>query len=88
MPGARHIFMEVMMYRNIMLILTLILSGRAMTLAFIHRTGGTMPGDPPNAWLMPLIGDAIIGITALWIAFLKDDWLFSDYTEYHLVSNI
>ena len=46
------------------------LSGRAMTLAFIHRAGGTMPGDPPSAWLMPLIGDAIIGITALWVAFL------------------
>ena len=29
-----------------------------------------MPGDPPSAWLMPLIGDAIIGITALWIAYL------------------
>ena len=27
-----------------------------------------MPGDPPAAWLMPLIGDAVIGITALWVA--------------------
>ena len=58
------------MNRKIMLILTLLLSGRAMTLAFIHRAGGTMPGDPPAAWLMPLIGDAVIGISALWIAFL------------------
>ncbi len=53
-----------------MLVLTLMLSGRAMTLAFIHRVGGVMPGDPPAAWLMPLVGDAIIGVTAIWIAFL------------------
>ena len=58
------------MHHKIMLILTLMLSGRAMTLAFIHRAGGNMPGDPPPAWLMPLIGDAIIGITGLWIAYL------------------
>jgi hypothetical protein len=41
-----------------------------MTLAFIPRIGGTAVGDPPPAWLMPLIGDAIIGLTALLIAFL------------------
>ena len=58
------------MYKKIMFILTLMLSGRAMTLAFIHRTGGMMPGDPPSAWLMPLVGDAVIGVTALWIAYL------------------
>ena len=58
------------MNQKIMLILTLMLSGRAMTLTFIHRAGGTMPGDPPAAWLMPLIGDAVIGISALWIAYL------------------
>lgn len=58
------------MHRKLMFILTLMLSGRAMTLAFIHRAGGTMPGDPPPAWLMPLVGDAVIGITALWIAYL------------------
>lgn len=58
------------MYRKIMFILTLMASGRAMTLAFIHRAGGTMSGDPPIAWLMPLIGDAVIGISALWIAYL------------------
>ena len=58
------------MHKKIMLILTLMLSGRAMTLAFIHRAGGEMPGDPPVAWLMPLIGDAVIGISALWIAYL------------------
>lgn len=51
-------------------ILTLLMSGRAMTLAFIQRAGGNMPGDPPAAWLLPLIGDAIIGISALWIAYL------------------
>lgn len=58
------------MHQKIMLILTLMLSGRAMTLAFIHRVGGTMSGDPPVAWLMPLVGDAVIGISALWIAYL------------------
>jgi hypothetical protein len=58
------------MHQRIILILTLMLSGRAMTLAFIHRAGGTMPGDPPAVWLLPLIGDAIIGLSALWIAFL------------------
>ena len=58
------------MQRNIMFILTLMLSGRAMTLAFIHRAGGTMPGDPPAAWLMPLLGDAVIGVTGLVVAFL------------------
>lgn len=58
------------MQQKIMFILTLLLSGRAMTLLFIHRAGGTMPGDPPIAWLMPLIGDAVIGVSALWIAYL------------------
>jgi hypothetical protein len=58
------------MHQKIIFFLTLMLSGRAMTLAFIHRVGGTMPGDPPPAWLMPLIGDAVIGITALGIAYL------------------
>jgi len=58
------------MQQKIMLILTLMLSGRAMTLAFISRAGGTNPGDPPAAWLMPLVGDAVIGITGLVIAFL------------------
>lgn len=58
------------MYQKIIFILTLMLSGRAMTLAFIHRAGGTMPGDPPAAWLMPLVGDVVIGISALWVAYL------------------
>ncbi len=55
---------------NIMLVLTLMLAGRAMTLAFIHRAGGDAAGDPPIAWLMPLIGDAVIGLSALFIAYL------------------
>lgn len=58
------------MERQIMLILTLMLSGRAMTLAYINNVGGSIPGDPPQAWLMPLVGDAIIGISAIWIAYL------------------
>lgn len=56
--------------RIILLIMTLMLSGRAMTLAFIGRAGGSGPGDPPIAWLMPLIGDAVIGVSALLVAFL------------------
>lgn len=55
---------------KIMTTLTLMLAGRAMTLAFIHRAGGSGVGDPPNAWLMPLIGDAVIGLSALVIAYL------------------
>jgi len=45
------------------LVLTAMLSGRAMTLAFIHRAGGDGAGDPPINWLMPLIGDAVIGLS-------------------------
>lgn len=41
-----------------------------MTLAFIHRAGGGMPGDPPASWLMPLIGDAVVGVTGLVVAWL------------------
>jgi hypothetical protein len=41
-----------------------------MTLAFIHRAGGGAVGDPPIAWLMPLIGDAVVGLTGLLIAYL------------------
>jgi len=44
--------------------------GRAMTLAYVARAGGTNPGDPPEAWLMPLVGDAIVGLTAVVVAFL------------------
>ena len=58
------------MQRTIMVILTLLLSGRAMTIAYLAKAGGSAPGDPPAAWLMPLLGDAVIGISALAIAFL------------------
>ena len=51
------------MRQKIILVLTLMLSGRAMTLAFLHRAGGEAPGDPPIAWFMPLLGDAIVGLT-------------------------
>lgn len=56
------------MHMNITLILTLMLSGRAMTLAFLHRVGGDGPGDPPVAWLMPLLGDAIVGLSGFAVA--------------------
>lgn len=58
------------MQKIILMILTLMLSGRAMTLAFIHRAGAGGVGDPPAAWLMPLIGDAVIGITGLVMVYL------------------
>ena len=65
--------------RIFLLVLTLLLSGRAMTLAFVTRAGGSSPGDPPAAWLMPLVGDAVIGITALAIGYLawKGQGLFA-----------
>ena len=56
--------------RTILLPITLLLSGRAMTLAFIGDAGSGAAGDPPAAWLMPLVGDAVIGISALAIAYL------------------
>ena len=56
--------------RFVLLVMTLTLSGRAMTLAFIGAAGDGGLGDPPSAWLMPLVGDAIVGITALAVAYL------------------
>lgn len=58
------------MQKMILIILTLMLSGRAMTLAFIHRAGAGGVGDPPAAWFMPLIGDAAIGTTGLVMVYL------------------
>ncbi len=55
---------------KLVLALTLMASGRAMTLAFIARAGNGGPGDPPDAWLMPLIGDAAVGVSAIAIAAL------------------
>ena len=48
--------------------LTALASGRAMTLAFIGRAGDGGVGDPPEAWLMPLLGDAVIGLAAIAVA--------------------
>jgi len=56
--------------RAALLIVTLMLVGRAMTLAYIGAAGGAAEGDRPNAWLMPLIGDAVIGLLALPVAYL------------------
>jgi hypothetical protein len=41
-----------------------------MTLPFIHRAGDGGAGDPPAAWLMPLVGDAAVGLSALVVAWL------------------
>lgn len=46
------------------------LTGRAMTLALIHRAGGGAVGDLPLAWLMPPIGDAVVGLSGLVVAYL------------------
>lgn len=44
--------------------------GRAMTLPFIARSGDGGPGDPPGPWLMPLVGDAAIGLAAIGVVAL------------------
>lgn len=56
--------------RKLLIILILMASGRAMTLAFVGRVGAGGVGDPPSAWLMPLVGDAFIGLSALLVAYL------------------
>ena len=58
------------MNRKITLVLILMAAGRAITIPFIARAGDGGPGDPPAAWLMPLVGDAAIGVAALGIAAL------------------
>jgi len=58
------------MKMKILTAMVLMSSGRAMTLAFIARAGDGGAGDPPDAWLMPLIGDALVGLSALAIAYL------------------
>lgn len=58
------------MIRKLSIALTVLMAGRMMTLAFIHRAGLGGAGDPPAAWLMPLIGDAVIGALALVVAYL------------------
>lgn len=50
--------------------LILLTAGRAMTVPFIVRAGDGGPGDPPRAWLMPLVADALIGLAALAVALL------------------
>lgn len=55
---------------KIMTFLTLMAAGRAMTLAFLPDVGSTDLGAPPRAWLMPLVGDAVIGCSALVVAYL------------------
>ena len=66
--------MQVNGLNRILIVLTLLASGRAMTLAFLHRVGDGGPGDPPDAWLMPLVGDAIVGVSALVVAWLLWRW--------------
>ena len=55
-------------HRKVLLGLTLMLAGRAMTLWFLGDVGSALEGAPPNAWLSPLVGDAVIGVSALVIA--------------------
>jgi len=56
--------------RTALVLVTLLLSGRAMTLAYIGNAGSGAAGDPPAAWLMPLVGDAVVGVAALGVAYL------------------
>ena len=67
-PGARAL--------GVVRVLTVMAIGRAMTLGWIHRVGDGGAGDPPEAWLMPLVGDAFVGISAIVVAVL----LFRDLT--------
>ena len=53
---------------KLVLALTVMAAGRAMSLAFIGRAGDGGPGDPPDAWLMPLVGDAVVGLAAVVVA--------------------
>ena len=39
-----------------------------MTLGWIARAGDGGSGDPPAAWLMPLLGDAAVGLAAIAVA--------------------
>lgn len=55
---------------TILVAVTIMLAGRAMTLAYLGRVGGGESGDPPLAWTLPLVGDAIIGVAALPVAYL------------------
>lgn len=50
---------------RIVIVLTAMSIGRAMTLPFIGSAGDGGPSDPPDAWLMPLVGDAVIGLAAI-----------------------
>ncbi|MGE0880889.1 MAG: hypothetical protein AB7L13_15305 [Acidimicrobiia bacterium] len=50
--------------------IALLLTGRAMTLAYLGRVGDGGIGDPPLAWRLPLLGDAAIGLTAPLVAYL------------------
>lgn len=59
-----------MVKRNVAFGLILMLAGRAMTIPFIGRAGGSGIGDPPKAWIMPLLGDAAVGVSALVVAYL------------------
>jgi len=49
-----------------------------------------MPGDPPAAWLMPLIGDAVVGVTALVVAYLiwkkKGLWVWTSVIVWNAVA--
>ena len=71
MTATRHeSFRRLGTNRTILLVVTMMLGGRAMTLAFVGDVGSGGVGDPPAAWLMPLVGDAVIGVTALGVVFL------------------
>lgn len=50
--------------------LTLLMAMRMMTVAHVAAAGSGLPGAPPAPWLLPLLGDAVIGLTAIPVALL------------------
>lgn len=55
---------------KLLVVPTVMAAGRAMTLVFIGRARDGGAGDPPDVWLMPLFGDAVIGLAAIVVALL------------------
>ena len=50
--------------RAVAALLTAAHAGRMMTIPFIALAGSGEMGAPPAAWLMPLVGDAVVGAVA------------------------
>ena len=75
--------------RALAALLTAMHTGRLMTLAFIGAAGSGLPDAPPAAWLMPLVGDAVIGALAPIAAWLvwrgRGPGVFATIVAFHAV---